>query len=226
LPHADGRVSWNVVHEGALEYMTQIPDSPGPAAAGTLILGGASARSPTRGLDEVGAADDAVLNYAVAAHLAGALPLLFGPTHWGGSTSAPASASGNVPAAAAAATWSGIMAFTADMLPLVGRLEEQLTGRRVPRATGSGAGDGDGKPSPAEWIAAGYSGEGMVNAWLCGVAVGLMVAGRDAVDYSPVVGDGRLPGRVRDWLPREYLVSQRRLRQASVYELAVLLWGP
>jgi hypothetical protein len=34
---------------------------------------------------------------------------------------------------------------------------------------------------PAEWISAGYNGEGMVNAWMCWVALGLMVLGREDI---------------------------------------------
>ncbi|KAK6364961.1 hypothetical protein LTS17_011657 [Exophiala oligosperma] len=55
--------------------------------------------------------------------------------------------------------WSGIMAFTADGLPIVGKLLSSLTER-----------SGDG-----EWISAGYNGHGMDKGWLCGEAVARMV---------------------------------------------------
>ncbi|KAJ6441521.1 FAD dependent oxidoreductase superfamily protein [Purpureocillium lavendulum] len=54
--------------------------------------------------------------------------------------------------------WSGILGFTSDGLPLVGRLSEGLTGR-----------SGDG-----EWIAAGFNGHGMDKCWLTGEAVATM----------------------------------------------------
>ena len=58
--------------------------------------------------------------------------------------------------------WSGIMGFTSDGLPLVGRLTKDLTAR---------AGDG-------EWIAAGFNGHGMDKCWLTGEAVAEMIMGR------------------------------------------------
>ena len=48
--------------------------------------------------------------------------------------------------------WTGVMGFTADFFPLVGRLPREATGR-----------EGDG-----EWISAGFNGYGMAIAWLCG----------------------------------------------------------
>lgn len=65
--------------------------------------------------------------------------------------------------------WSGIMAFTADGLPLVGHLPESLTRRQ-----------GDG-----EWFAGGYNGHGMDKGWLCGVAVARMAMGEDAPEFLP-----------------------------------------
>lgn len=54
--------------------------------------------------------------------------------------------------------WSGIMGFTSDGLPFVGKLTSHMTGRL-----------GDG-----EWIAAGFSGHGMDKAWLTGEAIAQM----------------------------------------------------
>lgn len=58
--------------------------------------------------------------------------------------------------------WSGIMGFTGDGLPLVGRLSGRMTKRG----------------GCNEWIAAGYNGHGMDKAWLCGEAVAAMVLGK------------------------------------------------
>lgn len=214
FPHHDGRRSWSVLRGRGLEYMTQVPRRDGGGGGGDLLLGGALAQSAQNGLDEVGVADDSTVNYEVGAHLAGALPLLFGPAAWGGDDAAAGTGVSHVDD-----MWTGIMGFTADSLPFVGRLDASITGRPVPRAAAAAAGNRG--PAPAEWIAAGYNGEGMVNAWLCGVAVALMATGRDGdADFRPASGDGRPPGRVQDWLPRDYLVSPRRLAWASVYELA------
>ncbi|CAG8929266.1 unnamed protein product [Penicillium salamii] len=99
--------------------------------------------------------------------------------------------------------WSGCMGFTPDLLPFVGRLEESLTGRK-----GGG-----------EWISAGFQGEGMVLAWLSGVAVGLMIAGDE--EYQDEAG---VPGgRVKEWLPRELICSKERVDRLSVSDLGNLL---
>ncbi|KAJ6781293.1 hypothetical protein PWT90_07979 [Aphanocladium album] len=66
------------------------------------------------------------------------------------------------------ATWTGIMGFTGDRLPLVGRVPEEATQR------GRG-----------EWMAAGFNGYGMSMCWACGEAVAKMVLGMDASDLLP-----------------------------------------
>jgi glycine/D-amino acid oxidase-like deaminating enzyme len=237
FPHSDGARSWSIIRGKALEYMTQIPRGQpnangSGAAGGDLLLGGGLVQSQQRGLDQIGVADDSAVDFAIGAYLSGALPMLFAQDSWNGSDNDQGNDQGS---GAASSTsyggshvqdmWTGIMGFTADTLPLVGRLEESLTGRKRPARAGNAgaASSAPTGPAPGEWIAAGYSGGGMVNAWLCGVAVGLMVAGREDVAHCPVQGDGRLAGRVCDWLPREYLVSKKRLDRASVYELAALL---
>jgi glycine/D-amino acid oxidase-like deaminating enzyme len=63
--------------------------------------------------------------------------------------------------------WSGIMGFTSDGLPLVGKLPAEVTER-----------DGDG-----EWIAAGFNGHGMDKCWLSGETVARMVLGKDTSGF-------------------------------------------
>lgn len=93
--------------------------------------------------------------------------------------------------------WTGIMGFTGDTLPLTGRV----------------AGE-----AGSQWIAAGFNGEGMVWAWLCGTAVGMMLAGaRDRV-LDP--GDGWPGGSLAEWFPAEELaVDSARLRRAELAHL-------
>jgi hypothetical protein len=100
-------------------------------------------------------------------------------------------------------------------------LASSITGREVSkRKTSKGERRGD-LVEPGEWVAAGYNGEGMVNVWLCGVAVGLMILGRQEVDLAATPG---MPGgKVADWLPAEYLISKDRLDKASIYELASMV---
>lgn len=63
--------------------------------------------------------------------------------------------------------WSGIMGFTADHLPLVGKLPLSVTER----------GEDGG-----EWICAGFNGYGMPQCWSCGEAIAKMLLGQK-VDY-------------------------------------------
>jgi glycine/D-amino acid oxidase-like deaminating enzyme len=81
--------------------------------------------------------------------------------------------------------WSGIMGFTSDGRPLVGKLDGATTGR-------------DGK---SEWVAAGFNGYGMPQCWGVGEAVAKMLLGQEE--------------EVREWLPECYLVSQERLGRMS-----------
>jgi glycine/D-amino acid oxidase-like deaminating enzyme len=77
--------------------------------------------------------------------------------------------------------WSGVMGFTLDHMPLVGRLPGSVSGR-----------DGDG-----EWIAAGYNGMGMPLCWGCGEAVAKMILKQEE--------------DVQQWLPSSFLITQERL---------------
>jgi glycine/D-amino acid oxidase-like deaminating enzyme len=80
--------------------------------------------------------------------------------------------------------WSGIMGFTADGMPIVGKLPHDLTGR-----SGSG-----------EWIAAGFNGHGMDKCWLTGEAIARMVLGEKDVPGFPkayLLSDDR----VKSWSP-------------------------
>ncbi|KAK6005055.1 hypothetical protein QM012_007834 [Aureobasidium pullulans] len=77
--------------------------------------------------------------------------------------------------------WTGIMGFSRDSLPWVGE---------VPNYRGV-------------FVAAGYTGHGMPNAWLCGKSVATMVLGNDtsmAVEKA-----------VKEGLPRAYLLTEERI---------------
>jgi glycine/D-amino acid oxidase-like deaminating enzyme len=210
FPPLDGARSWSIMHnKSGFEYMTQRPGVPDGinGKGGELMLGGALLQSGGRGLDEIGVSSDADVNFNVGTYLGGVLPMLFGAKYWGADAD-----SGRVKS-----MWTGIMGFTVDAMPFVGRLDSGITGRNVPKRRSS---DGTGTElvEPGEWIAAGYNGEGMVNAWLSGVAIGLMVLGRDEADLEAEPG---MPGgKVADWLPAEYLISKERLAKGSIYELA------
>ena len=192
------------------------PDPNDPDALGAeLLLGGALAQACGHGRDEIGIANDSALNFHVGSYLGGVLPMVFGPPHWGADD----------PRGRVVDHWTGIMGCTIDVLPFVGRLDESLTARKAPKMGRPRGADAPPKEPlcPAEWIAAGYNGQGMVHAWLCGVAIGLMVLGRQ--DVKADARPGIPGGKVVDWLPREFVISKERLDRARVYDLATMIRG-
>ncbi|KAJ6016845.1 hypothetical protein N7451_000224 [Penicillium sp. IBT 35674x] len=79
--------------------------------------------------------------------------------------------------------WSGIMCFSSDAMPLVGRLSETIT---------HNSGEG-------EWISAAYSGYGMATAWLSGESLAAMILGQSAQDCLPeayLVSESRLQSSI------------------------------
>lgn len=88
------------------------------------------------------------------------------------------------------AVWSGIMGMSTDEMPWVGQVPECISGRA----------------GPGEWIAAGYSGEGMTYSWLSGRALAAMVGG----------GGGGGPR-----VPRAMSVGRERWAATGVEEAAL-----
>jgi glycine/D-amino acid oxidase-like deaminating enzyme len=174
--------SWGIIHNPGLDYMTQ------NAHTGELFLGGGLFQSEDGGLLDVGSSDDSQLSELATKHLVDVLPAIFDQQD-----GAPTQKS------ELTARWSGIMGFTADGVPLVGRLPHSATGRD--EATGT---------DPAEeWIAAGFNGYGMVNAWLSGQAVALMALGGDT----------------SDWLPESYVCTVSRLSRMRAQDFATAWFG-
>ncbi|PSN65974.1 DAO-domain-containing protein [Corynespora cassiicola Philippines] len=193
FPHSEGKRSWSVVYGGGFDYVSQRPSAP-DHHAGDVMLGGGFMRSLKQGVDQAGLYDDGTkLDPLSVAHIAGIFPSIFSP-NWG-------------PGSHVKDVWTGILGMTGDSLPLVGRLDERLTGRKIKDTTSR----------HGEWIAAGYSGEGMVWAWLCGTALGIMVSGTEKEHLEEV--PGRPGGKLADWLPRELLISPSRLRSADFSNL-------
>ncbi|KAI1054375.1 hypothetical protein LB505_014169 [Fusarium chuoi] len=169
FPRAGHSMSWSQVSLGTYDAKTGhihlgLYYAQQNAKTGVMFLGGES--QSLNGLltsDDSNVADDARQTLTSAA-----------PNIW--KDTAPAEAL-NV--------WSGIMGFTADGMPIVGKLPHSLTGRR-----GSG-----------EWIAAGFNGHGMDKCWLTGEAIARMVLGETDVPGFPKAyllnGD-----RMKSWSPQ------------------------
>ncbi|KAJ7019490.1 nucleotide-binding domain-containing protein [Mycena alexandri] len=222
----------------AFDYLTQQPNGDGldadnsaklgsdvsadtgyPAPAGELMFGGGAmlgGRAEAVLLDNIGIADDSGTDFEVTAYLGGALERYFAPG-WGEESSTSSSraartAGGSVSpsgddgwgAGRIKAAWTGIMGLSADGQPWVGRVPRYASQRAEP-----------GEPPtpeanlslarPGEWIAAGFSGEGMTHAWLAGVALARMVL----VDVS-------VKGKDASALPPQFLITEKRLKEADI----------
>lgn len=199
FPKLGGARSWSFIHKRGFDYITQLPET------GELMAGGGVVQSPEKGMDEFGIWRDDRSSYAICAYLNGLLPTIFGAHNWGADKGARVKMA-----------WTGCMGFTADLLPYVGILDHKITQRKPPTTCHS-----DDAKQPAEWISAGFQGEGMVLAWLSGVAVGLMLVGEKDEVFEEAPG---IPsGRIKDWLPEELVCSRQRVDRSNVSDLATLL---
>jgi glycine/D-amino acid oxidase-like deaminating enzyme len=156
FPSLGSSNSWSYVDKGTLDpqthvwswtlyYITQDPNT------GDIYIGGEKQK-----LDQLLVSDDTVISEIPGEALAKVLPKIFSE---GWEESEPVVKS----------MWSGVMAFTADGLPLVGRLTEGMSGRK-----------GEG-----EWFAGGYNGHGMDKSWLTGEALVGMIVGKDVSGWFP-----------------------------------------
>ena len=207
LSRLDGSRSWSIIGKRGFDYITQRPRQGGDD--GELMVGGGVVQSPSKGIDEFGIWRDDQMSGPISAYLEGIMPITFGRERWGEDKHGTRIKS----------AWVGCMGFTGDLLPLVGKLEPGLTGRTVTSQDGKRVGRCN--VPPAEWISAGFNGEGMVLAWLCGVAVGLMALGLDEMDHEGCTGIP--PGKVKDWLPDNFICSKRRVDRLDVTELGLLM---
>lgn len=94
--------------------------------------------------------------------------------------------------------WTGIMGFSRDELPWIGPVPDK---RNL-------------------YVAAGFTGHGMPNTWLCGKAVALMLQrGTGTLDVTVTDREIRLEALAQDVrLPRSYLVTKRRIERAMQLE--------
>ncbi len=191
------------------DYLTQLPKHSGEAE---LLFGGGAVQGGRIILSELGVSDDSAYNMAIASHIQGALPEYFGRANWGAEGVPPAAAgeadflfpspwaSGRVKA-----LWTGILGISADLQPWVGRVPSAVSGRALPAPEKNDA--VRSLAAPGEWVSAGYSGEGMVHAWLCAHALALMLLGLEEKQGVPT------------WFPDEYRLTEKRLKRATLERL-------
>lgn len=176
------------------DYLTQLPNG-----EREFMLGGGFAQEGPEPYEGLANTDDSRYNKRIGAHLGGILPRYFGEDNWG-CEGQPSEedvwSKGRVKA-----SWSGILGISADWLPWVGRLSPTITGRLAPpNHSRQGADERFISAPPGEWIAAGFSGEGMAQAWMSGKALAEMVLGRET--------------NITEWFPDILRVSTDRWKKA------------
>ncbi|KIJ60575.1 hypothetical protein HYDPIDRAFT_46094, partial [Hydnomerulius pinastri MD-312] len=176
----DGRRSYvffDSPQRKGFDYLTQLPNGERELMFGGGLEGTAQDSGAAEGCSPGKARG--MYDVHSAAHVSGALPIYFGATNWGAEgvsvEGEGADDDERDPWAAGRvkALWSGVLSVSVDELPWVGRVPPRIAGRMSPPNTNSSP----RMARPGEWVAAGYSGEGMVHAWLCSRAVALMVLG-------------------------------------------------
>jgi glycine/D-amino acid oxidase-like deaminating enzyme len=195
----DGRRSFTFIGaSNGFDYMTQLP-----TGEQELMFGGGIGHAGNEGLAEVGIAQDNCVNSEVAAYLNGAIPSLFGLENWGAECPVDPKTEGKLwHLGRTKALWSGTIGWSADGLPWVGRVPDKVSGRTTSRS----------KKLTGEWIAAGFTGEGMTSAWMCGRALGMMMLAND--------DDLKL-----DWFPSPLRVTERRWKAARPEDQLDYDWG-
>jgi hypothetical protein len=200
----------------AYEYLTQQPPPSAsalpsmasyPQPQSEMMFGGFLRTQPAVFLAQVGNADDSETIPEIGALLSSALPSYFG-RHWGDDGRTVSGDEGHsifedeqsgCNGRRVKAMWTGLMGFSADECPWVGRVPPNIAGRKL-SAQAQHAGLAEG----GEWICAGYSGEGMVNAWRCGEALAKMMLG---ICECP------------EWLPDPYVISTERYENAKYEDI-------
>ncbi|KAJ7159009.1 FAD dependent oxidoreductase [Mycena crocata] len=190
----------------AYEYLTQQPQpstsptsSTYPKSQSEFMFGGFLLSRPDVFLTQLGNSDDSQTIPEIGSLLSTELPSYFGQ-HWGDDDPPrPDEEEPKWETGRMKSMWTGLMGFSADGCPWVGRIPFKIAGRKpnsqVPR---------QGLVEGGEWICAGYSGEGMVNAWKCGEAVAQMM-----------LEDCNYP----EWLPDPYVISAERFNNAKYEDL-------
>lgn len=166
------------------DYLIQRPYSGVPNPKGHLMFGGGRGAGT---LPTIGECDDSVIDEGSAAYLRSALLKVLNLT---GKTE-------GVSELKADAEWSGIMGFSRDNHPWVGK---------VPGYRGV-------------WVCGGYTGHGMPNGTLCGAAIAKMVLDEeDGGDYEALVQGMVEQGE----LPKSYLITEERIKRTREWPTVVV----
>ncbi|KAJ8501749.1 hypothetical protein ONZ45_g12023 [Pleurotus djamor] len=202
-----------------------------PSPAGELMFGGGLGQSENAFFDSLGNTDDRDFYIPTASYLSGALPLYFsGWGQEGRDEDVDVNEEGHshthsnylqdkIEPGRVKSVWTGILGMSADGMPWVGRLPDKLSGRRAPRIQPTSQHPTPQRlAAPGEWIAAGYTGEGMVHAWMSAKAVAFMILDADA-ERSKLDHLGHPSKDEEDWLPKPYIATEKRWKEADIDKL-------
>ncbi|CAG8953425.1 hypothetical protein HYFRA_00010174, partial [Hymenoscyphus fraxineus] len=128
--------TYSFIYANGYEYM--VPRPAGSRFAGDIVIGGGLVKAPDEGVGEFGVVDDSALNPIISTYLKNSLVGYFGES-WGEDEGEE----GRV-----RREWTGIMGYTPDGFPFVGRVPGEENGNL--------------------WVSAGFVGHGMVLCWECG----------------------------------------------------------
>lgn len=176
IPNSYGMVGALGQPENADDYLVQRPYSGVPNPGGHLMFGGGrgAGTHPT-----IGQSDDSIVDAGSAAYLRSALLQIL---ELDGETA-------GVKELRAAGEWTGIMGYSRDDHPWVGK---------VPGSEGL-------------WLSGGYTGHGMPNGTLCGKAVVDMVL---AEMEGKMLGEVQQRMVEEGAIPKSYLLSEERMERA------------
>lgn len=158
------------------DYLVQRPFEGVPNPAGHLMFGGGRGAG---NLPSIGVSDDSVIDEGSAKYLRGALLKVL---ELGGQTE-------GLEELQAAAQWTGIMGYSRDDHPWVGK---------VPNEEGL-------------WLCGGYTGHGMPNGTLCGKAVVDMLLGESEGEELRAVHERMVQ---QGDIPKAYLLTKERIERA------------
>nr|POF22148.1 putative oxidoreductase ordl [Quercus suber] len=185
--------SYGLVGEGLDDYLIQRPNE----TSGHLMFGGGRQMGPSLHIT-----DDSVIDANTATYLRSKLLDVFIASSAMESKSISNAADTAKLELSATNEWTGIMGYSRDDVPWVGPVPASLISSSEPSASHGSA------PSTNLFVAAGYTGHGMPNGWLCGKAVALMAADDGNHDA------GRIEvARKEVRLPQAYLVTEERVQR-------------
>jgi glycine/D-amino acid oxidase-like deaminating enzyme len=144
MPENGLSTTYSFIYKKGYEYM--IPRPQGSKFAGDIVIGGGLAMAKNEGMEEFGTTDDTTINEDVSKYLTETTSRYFG-SNWGEDHE-----DGRI-----RKEWSGVMGFSPDGFPFVGKVpgEKDL------------------------WIAASFQGHGMVLCFMCARALVAMMRGEE-----------------------------------------------